>query len=165
MGFIFQQMYMLKKLCVFDNIVLPGYQAGNNRDAVNTRASELMRNLGIEDIATREISEVSGGQLQRACICRALINEPRVIFADEPTGALNSKSAGEVMQELRKINRQVTGIMMVTHSVRVAAQCDRVIYLVDGVIKGDVHLGKLEQDEDIPLRDQWLNNWLMTQGW
>ena len=123
------------------------------------------RNLGIEDIATREISEVSGGQLQRACICRALINEPRVIFADEPTGALNSKSAGEVMQELRKINRQGTGIMMVTHSVRVAAQCDRVIYLVDGVIKGDVHLGKLEQDEDIPLRDQWLNNWLMTQGW
>jgi len=165
MGFIFQQMYMLKKLCVFDNIVLPGYQAGNNRDAVNARASELMRNLGIEDIATREISEVSGGQLQRACICRALINEPRVIFADEPTGALNSKSAGEVMQELRKINRQGTGIMMVTHSVRVAAQCDRVIYLVDGVIKGDVHLGKLEQDEDIPLRDQWLNNWLMTQGW
>ncbi len=165
MGFIFQQMYMLKKLCIFDNIVLPGYQAGKDRNAVNERALELMRRLGIEDTASREINEVSGGQLQRACICRALINEPEMLFADEPTGALNSKSAGEVMKELININRSGTGILMVTHSVKIAAQCDRVIYLVDGTIHGDVFLDKLEKDEDIPLRDQWLNNWLMSQGW
>ena len=165
MGFIFQQMYMLKKLCIFDNIVLPGYQAGKDRNAVNERALELMRRLGIEDTASREINEVSGGQLQRACICRALINEPEMLFADEPTGALNSKSAGEVMKELININRSGTGILMVTHSVKIAAQCDRVIYLVDGTIRGDVFLDKLEKDEDIPLRDQWLNNWLMSQGW
>ena len=165
MGFIFQQMYMLRKLCVFDNIVLPGYQAGTPRNAVNDRAVELMRNLGIEDIAQREIGEVSGGQLQRACICRALINSPKVLFADEPTGALNSKASNEVMQEIRKINNRGTGVMMVTHSVRVAAQSDRVIYLVDGNIKGDVTLGRLESEEDIMPRDQWLNGWLMNQGW
>ncbi len=165
MGFIFQQMYMLRKLCVFDNIVLPGYQAGTPRNAVNDRAVELMRNLGIEDIAQREIGEVSGGQLQRACICRALINSPKVLFADEPTGALNSKASNEVMQEIRKINNRGTGVMMVTHSVRVAAQSDRVIYLVDGNIKGDVTLGRLESEEDIVPRDQWLNGWLMNQGW
>jgi len=165
MGFIFQQMYMLKKLCVFDNIVLPAYQAGKNRTEANAHASELMENLGISEISLREVGEVSGGQLQRACICRALINEPKVIFADEPTGALNSSSANEVMQELRKINRNGTGIMMVTHSVKVAAQCDRVIYLVDGTIHGDVHLGRLENEDDLPVRDKWLNKWLMDQGW
>ena len=165
MGFIFQQMYMLKKLCVFDNIVLPAYQAGKNRTEANAHASELMENLGISDISLREVGEVSGGQLQRACICRALINEPKVIFADEPTGALNSSSANEVMQELRKINRNGTGIMMVTHSVKVAAQCDRVIYLVDGTIHGDVHLGRLENEDDLPVGDKWLNKWLMDQGW
>ena len=165
MGFIFQQMYMLKKLCVFDNIVLPGYQAGRNREEVNTLAKDLMQRLGIEDIANREISEVSGGQLQRACICRAMINQPKVLFADEPTGALNSKSANEVMQELRKLNRSGTGIMMVTHSVRVAAQSDRVVYLVDGTIKGDVHLGRMENDDELSQRDQWLNKWLMNLGW
>lgn len=165
MGFIFQQMYMLKKLCIFDNIVLPGYQAGNDRAGVNARAEELMKNLGIEDIAGREIGEVSGGQLQRACICRALINSPKVLFADEPTGALNSSSANEVMRELRKINVNGTGIMMVTHSVRVASQSDRVIYLVDGNIKGEVVLGRLNGEEELPQREQQLSGWLMQQGW
>ena len=114
MGFIFQQMYMMKKLSILDNIVLPGYQAGTARKEVNARAESLMRRLGIIDTADRSINEVSGGQLQRACLCRALINEPKVIFADEPTGALNSKAAGDVMRELTNANREGTGILMVT---------------------------------------------------
>lgn len=165
MGFIFQQMYMLKKLCILDNIVLPGYQAGSNRTVVNQRAKALMQRLGIEEIAQREIGEVSGGQLQRACICRALINEPKVLFADEPTGALNSAAAQEVMQALRGINRDGTSILMVTHSVKIAAQCDRVLYLVDGAIKGDIYLSRLENEKDLPQREQWLNQWLLRQGW
>ena len=165
MGFIFQQMYMMKKLCVLDNIILPGYQAKRDGAQVNKRADELMESLGIKDLANRQISEVSGGQLQRACICRALINEPKVVFADEPTGALNSKAAGEVMKELRKVNLSGTGIMMVTHSVRVAAQSDRVIYLVDGNIMGEIILGRMQSDEEIATRDQKLNSWLMEQGW
>ena len=98
MGFIFQQMYMMKKLCIFDNIVLPAYQSGTPRSEANKRAETLMRRLDIIETAEHEVNEVSGGQLQRACLCRALINEPKVIFADEPTGALNSKAAADVMR-------------------------------------------------------------------
>ena len=165
MGFIFQQMYMMKKLCILDNIVLPGYRAGKDRNAVNARAVELMERLSITDIADHEINEVSGGQLQRACLCRAMINEPKVIFADEPTGSLNSRAASDVMKELRKANAEGTGIMMVTHSVRVAAQSERVIYLADGSIKGEIVLGKLENEEALPTRDKLLNNWLLEKGW
>ena len=145
MGFIFQQMYMMKKLCILDNIVLPGYRAGKDRNAVNARAAELMERLSISDIADHEINEVSGGQLQRACLCRALISD--------------------VMKELRKANADGTGIMMVTHSVRVAAQSERVIYLADGSIKGEIVLGKLENEEALPARDKLLNNWLLEKGW
>lgn len=165
MGFIFQQMYMMKKLCIFDNIVLPGYQAGRDRKAVNERAEELMRRLGIIEIAEHEITEVSGGELQRACLCRAMINAPKVIFADEPTGALNSKAAADVMKELVHANQSGTGILMVTHSVRVAARSERVIYLIDGGIRGALTLGKMDNENDLSARERSLNAWLIEQGW
>ena len=165
MGFIFQQMYMMKKLCILDNIVLPGYQAGKDRKQVNARAEQLMRSLGIIETAEHEITEVSGGELQRACLCRALINDPKVIFADEPTGALNSKAAGDVMQELVKANHAGTGILMVTHSERVAAQSERVIYLIDGGIRGELPLGRMKPDDDLGARERRLHAWLTEQGW
>ena len=166
MGFVFQQMYMLKKLCIMDNIILPGYQAGSkSKDEVNDRARKLMHNLGIDDIATNEICEVSGGQLQRACLCRALINSPKILFADEPTGALNSKASAEVMAELRKANAEGTTILMVTHSEKVAASSDRVVYLVDGDIKGELNLGKQTDDNETAARERKLKNWLDEMGW
>ena len=165
MGFIFQQMYMMKKLCVFDNIVLPAYQAGTPRSDANKRAEELMRRLDIIDIAKHEVSEVSGGQLQRACLCRALINSPKVIFADEPTGALNSKAAMDVMREIVAANRSGTSVMMVTHSVKVAAMSDKVLYLMDGEIQGELELGKLAGDETLAERERRLSSWLMERGW
>ena len=166
MGFIFQQMYMMRKLCILDNILLPGFHAGlKDRKQIREEAEMLMRRLGIMDIAENEISEVSGGQLQRACLCRALINHPKVLFADEPTGALNSKAAGEVVNELVKVNRDGTAIMMVTHSARVAAASDRVIYLIDGHIEGSIELGKLEDEADLLQRERQINKWLMDQGW
>lgn len=165
MGFIFQQMYMMKKLCVLDNIVLPAYQAGVPRKDANKHAEELMRRLDIIDIAEHEVNEVSGGQLQRACLCRALINGPKVIFADEPTGALNSKAAADVMRELVNANREGTSIMMVTHSVRVAAMSDKVLYLMDGDIQGEIELGKLTDEGSITGRERLLSNWLMERGW
>lgn len=166
MGFIFQQMYMMKKLCILDNIVLPGYQAGiETREQVNQRAEALMRRLEVIDIAEREITEVSGGQLQRACLCRALINRPEVLFADEPTGALNSKAADEVMRELVAANQAGTSILMVTHSVKVAALSDRIIYLMDGNLQGEIQLGKLTDAQDIGKRERKLKTWLMDQGW
>ena len=127
MGFIFQQMHMLKNLNILDNIILPATEAKSkkrSRKEITEQGEQLMRKMGIIGIAGNDINEVSGGQLQRACICRSMINDPQIIFADEPTGALNSKAANEVMKQLRKINNSGTGIMMVTHSIRVAAQSD-----------------------------------------
>lgn len=168
MGFIFQQMYMLKNLTILDNIVLPAMQGEKqtgSREEIIKRGQDIMRKLGIIDIADNDINEVSGGQLQRACICRSLINNPKIIFADEPTGALNRSTSEEVMEELLKINAEGTTIMMVTHDVKVAAKCQRVIYLVDGNIKGEFKQEKMTSKEQIRDRERALNNWLMDLGW
>lgn len=170
MGFIFQQMYMMKKLCIMDNIVLPGYQAKLcSREEVNKNAEELMRRLGVIELADRQITEVSGGQLQRACLARALINSPKVLFADEPTGALNSKASMEVLNELVKANEAGSTVLMVTHSEKVAASSDRIIYLMDGDIQGELALGKLsnaaDTREELAKRERKLRNWLEEMGW
>ena len=166
MGFVFQQMYMMKKLNILDNIILPGYQSKQkSRAEVNKDAETLMRRLGIIDTADRFITEVSGGQLQRACLCRSLINNPKMIFADEPTGALNQKASMEVIRELVNANREGTSIMMVTHSEKVASCSERVIFLVDGNIQGELVLGKLESEQDITVRERKLRNWLQERDW
>lgn len=166
MGFVFQQMYMMKKLNIMDNIILPGYQAKlKSRAEVNTAAEELMRRLGIIDTADRFITEVSGGQLQRACLCRALINNPKMIFADEPTGALNQKASMDVINELVKANRQGTSVMMVTHSEKIASCSERIIFLVDGNIQGELMLGKMESEDELAVRERKLRNWLQERNW
>lgn len=168
MGFIFQQMYMLKNLTVLDNIVLPACQSKKNKAGRKEKvraAQDLMRKLGIIEIADNDINEVSGGQLQRACICRSMINRPRMIFADEPTGALNRTSSEEVMEELAKLNREGTAIMLVTHDVKVAAKCTRVLYLVDGNIRGEYNLERYTSDIQLRERERALSNWLMEMGW
>ncbi|WP_026836170.1 ABC transporter ATP-binding protein [Eubacterium xylanophilum] len=165
MGFIFQQMYMMKNLTLLDNILLPGFQSkklGRTRGEVIAYGEKLMRKLGIIEVADHDINEVSGGQLQRACICRSMINKPRILFADEPTGALNRSSSTEVMEELTKLNKEGTTIMMVTHDHKIAAKCSRVLYILDGNIEGeffnDPELSSKEREKN-------LNNWLMELGW
>ncbi|MGL6202370.1 MAG: ABC transporter ATP-binding protein [Lachnospiraceae bacterium] len=170
MGFIFQQMYMLKNLTIYDNILLPAYQSKENKGAAaraekNEYAKELMRKMDIIDIAEHDINEVSGGQLQRACICRSLINQPKMIFADEPTGSLNKQTSTEVMDEIIRVNREGTAVLLVTHDVRVAAKCDRVLYIVDGNINGEFQLDKFEGTGSLKERERKLNNWLMDMGW
>lgn len=168
MGFIFQQMYMLKNLTVLDNIILPACQSKKNTATKKEKVrygQNLMRKLGIIEVADNDINEVSGGQLQRACICRSMMNHPNMIFADEPTGALNRTASGEVMDELAKINEEGTTVMLVTHDVKVAAKCTRVMYLVDGSIKGEYKLGRCESDGQLRERERTLNNWLMELGW
>jgi len=167
MGFIFQQMYMMKNLTVLDNIVLPAVQSKKTNETKKekiARGEELMRKLGIIEVADNDINEVSGGQLQRACICRSMINKPKILFADEPTGALNRTSSNEVIEELVKLNEEGTTIMMVTHDAKVAAKCGRVLYIVDGNIKGEFVNDKrkvLSEKE----AERNLNNWLMDLGW
>ena len=166
MGFIFQQMYMLKNLTILDNIILPATQSKKQREPrreTARRGQDFMRRLGIIDIADNDINEVSGGQLQRACICRSMINDPKMIFADEPTGALNRASSDEVMEELVKLNSEGTTIMLVTHDVKVAAKCTRVMYIVDGNIKGEYDLS--DCSTQIRERERALNNWLLELGW
>ena len=168
MGFIFQQMYMLKNLTVLDNIILPACQSDKIKESKKEtveRGQDLMRKLGIINIADNDINEVSGGQLQRACICRSMINKPNMIFADEPTGALNRTSSDEVMDELTKINEEGTTIMLVTHDVKVAAKCSRVIYFVDGNIKGEYHFDGEDAKASLRERERTLSNWLMEMGW
>lgn len=166
MGFIFQQMHMLSNLSIYDNIILPAYQSKKekNRAKINERAQELMKKMGIWEIKDHDINEVSGGQLQRACICRSLINNPKVIFGDEPTGALNQQNSREVMEELTRINQEGTTIFLVTHDSRVASRCLRVIYFEDGNIKGEHQLGSYNPKEERK-RELEISSWLADMGW
>lgn len=167
MGFIFQQMYMLKNLSVLDNIILPACQSDkikeSRRETVE-RGHAIMRKLGIIEVADNDINEVSGGQPQRACICRSMINKPKMIFADEPTGALNRSSSDEVMEEIAKLNAEGTTIMLVTHDVKVAAKCTRILYIVDGNIQGEYTLDRYDSSK-LRDRERALNGWLMEMGW
>lgn len=170
MGFVFQQMYMLKNLSIYDNIILPAYQspAGKNkkgRHCINDYAKILMQKLGISGISENDITEVSGGQLQRACICRSMINHPKIIFADEPTGSLNKQNSIEVMEELNRINADGTSILLVTHDMKVASKCERVLYIEDGNIRDEITLGKLNMTEEPGRRERTLNDWLIKLGW
>ena len=170
MGFVFQQMYMLKNLSVYDNIILPAYQSvkgrtKQGRKEINAYAAKLMQKLGISEIADNDVNEVSGGQLQRACIWRSLINHPRILFADEPTGALNKQSSHEVMEELNRIHKEGTSILLVTHDMKVASRCYRVLYIEDGNIRDEMQLGAWEDCTDIRKRERRLNEWLITLGW
>ncbi len=170
MGFVFQQMYMLKNLSIYDNIILPAYQSSEGRtkeqrSKINDRARVLMQKLGISEVADNDIHEVSGGQLQRACICRSMINNPKIIFADEPTGALNKQSSIEVMEELNRINEEGTTIMLVTHDVKVATKCERVLYIEDGDIRDEITLGKWNKTVEERTREKELSDWLIKLGW
>jgi putative ABC transport system ATP-binding protein len=142
MGFIFQQPTMLKNLNLLDNIILPAARDKKKTGELVKKAKALMEKTGITGLENRDITEVSGGQLQRAGICRALMNEPEILFADEPTGALNSKSAEEIMGLLAEINRDGTAILLVTHDAKVAARADRVLFTKDGAIVSELPLGK-----------------------
>lgn len=170
MGFVFQQMYMLKNLTVYDNIILPGYQTPEGktkegRRKINDRAKVLMQTLGINEIAENDINEVSGGQLQRACICRSMINNPKIIFADEPTGALNKQNSIEVMEELNRINQAGTAVLLVTHDMKVASKCERVLYIEDGDIRDEITLGRRLGRAEDRTRERTLNDWLIGLGW
>lgn len=166
MGFIFQQSNLLKTLNIFDNIILSAYlKKGENRRTINDRALNLMAQMGIRELADHDITQASGGQLQRAAICRALINNPQIIFGDEPTGALNSRVTNEIMGILTDINHTGTTILLVTHDVKVAARTERVLFMNDGIIAGEKMLGKYQNEsEDTRTRENQLSSWLSQMG-
>ncbi|MGE7945421.1 ABC transporter ATP-binding protein [Lysinibacillus sp. NPDC093688] len=145
MGFVFQQPTMLKNLNILDNIILPSIRDNRKNVArISEKARALMKRVGIAELEERDITQVSGGQLQRAGICRALLNSPKIIFGDEPTGALNSKSAQEIMDIFSEINAGGTAIMLVTHDAKVAARTERIMFMLDGKIVSELQLPKFD---------------------
>lgn len=164
MGFVFQQSHLLKTLSIRDNIVLPGFKAkSDSRENVNEYAEELMKRTGIDHIKDHDIKKVSGGQLQRAAICRALINRPNMIFGDELTGSLNSGATKEIMDIVNEVNEKGTAIMIVTHDAKVAARAERVIFLADGRITDEIVLGKYTE-KSLAERETKMKEWLGRQG-
>lgn len=166
MGFIFQQSNLLKNLNLFDNIILSSCLSKKQaKQEIRERGMRLMEQTGISQLAEHHITQASGGQLQRASICRALMNRPEILFGDEPTGALNSKAAGEVMDILLKINEGGTTVLLVTHDAKVAAKTQRVLFMMDGEIAGEKHLGKYQGETgDLKSREQELSRWLSGLG-
>ncbi len=146
LGFVFQQPHLLASLNLLDNVALPGFLAKKSpRSVISARASELMDQMGVGELKSRSVAEASGGQLQRVGTCRALINEPKIIFGDEPTGALNSGTARQILDILAGLNAQGTTMVLVTHDPVVAARAHRVLVLVDGQLVADERLGQWDE--------------------
>lgn len=145
MGFVFQQPTMLRNLNILDNIILPSIR-DNRKNTVKIveKARKLMERVGIAELENRDITQVSGGQLQRAGICRALMNNPNIIFGDEPTGALNSQTAGEIMEIFSEINTAGTTVMLVTHDTKVASRAERILFMRDGKIVSELRFPKFD---------------------
>jgi putative ABC transport system ATP-binding protein len=147
---------------ILDNIILPSLRDGSKKaNGAADKARRLMDKVGIAELEKRDITQASGGQLQRVGICRALMSDPKIIFGDEPTGALNSKAANEIMYLLADIHRSGTTILLVTHDIKVAAKTERVLFILDGKIAGEYHAGAYDYTrDDLPAREEKLSSWL-----
>jgi putative ABC transport system ATP-binding protein len=141
LGFVFQDFNLLDTFSIKDNIFLPLVLAGKNVGEMQKRLAPIARKLGISDILEKYPYEVSGGQKQRAAVARALITEPKLILADEPTGALDSRSTDSLLSVFREINNDGQTILMVTHSTKAASNADRVLFIKDGEVFHQIYRG------------------------
>ena len=163
-GFVFQQMFLLDNLSVLDNILAAGLLVSKDKKEITSRAKELLAEVGLpEQVWNKFPTQLSGGEAQRASIVRALISRPAVVFADEPTGALNSASGLAVLDVLTAVNESNQSVVMVTHDLRSARRGNRVLYIKDGIIQGECNLGKYITGDKS--RHQKLTNFLNEMGW
>lgn len=163
-GFVFQQIYLINGMSVMDNVLCAGLLISSDKKAVVTKAKELFAAVDIsEDTQKKFPTQISGGEAQRVGIVRALINSPEILFADEPTGALNSKTGLDVLDTLTKFNEQGQSVVMVTHDMRSARRGNRILYLKDGVILGECDLGKYAHGD--MARHEKLSAFLRDMGW
>lgn len=164
-GFVFQQMHLVSNLSLFENIAVPGY-LNKNRTAAQTdsRTREMLEKMGISHISEHLPSQCSGGEQQRCAIARAVVSEPKLLFADEPTGALNRRNTIEVLNLLSELNAAGQSILMVTHDVRAALRATRIIYIADGAVIGDIDLPPYSA-EDEKSREIQVNSWLSAMEW
>lgn len=163
-GFIFQAINLVPSLSLLENVILPGYLVDRNKHRVDKRAEDLLELMEVLEQKNRMPSQVSGGQQQRAAIARALINNPSILFADEPTGALNSTSGENVLDQLTELNRKGQTIVMVTHDLKAAVRANRILFLRDGRIDGDLPLPKYNKAEK-EYREKEVFSYLTEMGW
>jgi len=147
LGFVFQEFNLLDTFSLKDNILLPLVLSGKTYKEMNDRLKLIAEPLGISDIINKFPYEVSGGQKQRAAVARALITNPRIILADEPTGALDSQSSGDLLRVFNKINENGQTILMVTHSTDAASHANRVLFIRDGVVFHQIYRGESTNEE------------------
>lgn len=141
LGYVFQDFNLLDTFSLEDNIFLPLVLAGRKPDEMKIRLDQIAGPLGIESLLKKYPYEVSGGQKQRTAVARALITDPKIILADEPTGALDSKSSDELLALFKKVNRMGQTILMVTHSVKAASHASRVLFIRDGSVFHQIYRG------------------------
>jgi putative ABC transport system ATP-binding protein len=163
-GFVFQQIYLIDSMNVLDNILVAGLLTNKNKKEVVSHAKDLLKSVDIDETLWNKFpSQLSGGEAQRVGIARALINNPSIVFADEPTGQLNSMTGRDVLNVLTDCNNKGQSIIMVTHDIVSARRANRIIYVKDGEIAGDLNLGKyVSNDQE---RHQKLADFLTKMGW
>ncbi|KAE9634492.1 ATP-binding cassette domain-containing protein [Defluviitalea raffinosedens] len=147
LGFVFQDFNLLDTFSLQDNIFLPLVLSGKSYDEMNSRLKPIAKKLGIDDILQKYPYEVSGGQKQRAAVARALITKPQLILADEPTGALDSRSSDQLLDLFNEINEEGQTIIMVTHSIKAASHASRVLFIKDGEVFHQLYRAFMSQDE------------------
>lgn len=164
-GFIFQQMHLVSNLTLFENVAVPGYLNKSKSAAeVRKRTEKLLEQMSVSHIKSHLPTQVSGGEQQRCAIARAVINSPRVLFADEPTGALNRENTTDVLDLLTELNRDGQSVLMVTHDMRAALRADRILYIADGKIIGELTLPTYSQSDERS-RETQVNAWLTSLEW
>jgi len=164
-GFVFQHIYLLDNMSVLDNILASGLLVNKNKKEVTIQAKQLLERVGLsQELWSKFPAQLSGGEAQRAGIVRALINNPKIVFADEPTGALNSAASDSVLDVMTEVNRSGLSIVMVTHDAKTALRGNRILYLRDGMICGELELGAY-QPELHQIRHEKLHAFLAKMGW
>lgn len=163
-GFVFQQIYLIDGMSVMDNVLSAGLLVNKDKKALVEKAKQLFKAVDISEETQKKFpTQISGGEAQRVGIVRALINSPEILFADEPTGALNSKTGLDVLDTLTRFNEQGQSVVMVTHDMRSARRGNRILYLEDGVILGECNLGRYSHGD--AQRHEKLSAFLNDRGW
>ncbi len=163
-GFVFQQTYLIDSMSVLDNVLSAGLLVIKNKKAASERAMEVLKSVDIgEELWNKFPTQISGGEAQRVGIARALMNKPQMVFADEPTGALNSTTGKDVLDALTRFNEDGQSIVMVTHDIRSARRGNRILYVKDGEIAGECNLGDYVSGNTE--RHEKLRDFLGKMGW